>query len=132
MKYLASSLSDETGVALRQHLFTPWMGPAALQDHVDHMVDLGMLPLYTEYEPDQGFREIYWTPQVRTYFEARSARDEGEFQEVVDRNRREGNCLATLHISSDGLYSSTWLGAEAHSSAERLLSQLGISQAEIL
>lgn len=131
MEFITSTLSDDPEFEFRERLFTPWMGPDALQAHVNHMVELGMLPLYSEFQPEFGFREIYWTPGIRTYFEARSARDDREFREIVDRNLREGNTIATLQISDDGLYTSTWLDSEGLALAEISLKSLGISRAEI-
>ena len=131
MEFIASTLADGAEFEFRERVFTPWMGPDSLQAHVDYMVGLGMLALYSEYQPTLGFREIYRTPGVRTYFEARSARNAIEFQEIVDRNLREGNRLVTLHISSDGLFTSTWLDSEGLASAEGILTSLGISQAQI-
>jgi len=132
MEFTVSKLSDDPKFRFREQMFTPWMGPVALQAHVDHMVGIGMLPLYSEFQPDRGFREIYWTPGVRTYFEARSARDDKEFREVVDRNLEEGNILVTLQVSSNGLFTSTWLDSDGLASAQETLTSLGISQAQIL
>ncbi len=131
MEFTASQLAEGTKFELRERVFTPWIGPDSFQAHVDYMFGLGMVALYSEYQPNLGFREIYWTPGVRTYFEARSARDAREFREIVDRNLREGNKLVTLHISSDGLFTSTWLDSEGLTSAEGILKSLGISQAQI-
>ena len=131
MKFHASTLSDGPEFEFRDRLFTPWMGPDALQVHVDHMVEFGMLPLYSEFQPEFGFREIYWNSGARTYFEARSARDDKEFCEIVERNLEEGHCIATLQISSDGLYTSTWLDSDGLASAEIALESLGISKAKI-
>ncbi|MEM9280875.1 MAG: hypothetical protein AAGA96_03540 [Verrucomicrobiota bacterium] len=131
MKYLASALSDKPEFDFRERLFTPWMGPDVLQAHTDHMVELGMLPLYSEYEPELGFREIYWTPETKTYFEVRSACDLEAFREIVDRNLSQGHVLITLQISSDHLYTSTWLESDVSDSAVAILKALGITQAMI-
>jgi len=131
MEFTASSLSDDPKFGFRESLFTPWMGPDTLQAHTNYMVELGMLPIYSEYDPILGFREIYWTPVVQTYFEVRSARNHDEFQEIVERNCGGGHMISTLHVSTDRLYTSTWLSSEGLETAERTLDALGISRATI-
>lgn len=132
MEFVASVLIEGPEYSFREQLFTPWMGPDAFQAHVDHMADNGMLPLYSEYEPDRGYRELYWNTDVRTYFEARAARTLEEFEELLERNQEEGHVLATLHISQDGGYSATWFDPIGLASAESCLKALGISIARIL
>ncbi|MEM9016828.1 MAG: hypothetical protein AAGC68_07420 [Verrucomicrobiota bacterium] len=131
MEYTVSTLSDKPDYAFREKLFSPWLGPEALQAHVDHMVENGMLPLYTEHEPDLGFREIYWTPNVRTYFEVRSNRTFDEFMEIAERNLEQGHPIATLQIDKAGGFSSVWLSSEGMEAAKPVLKSLGITAAQI-
>ncbi len=124
-------LSNDEQFLFRESLFTPWMTAEVLQEHTETVNRLGMIPIYSEHQPELGFREIYWTPNIQTYFEVRSARTFDEFQKIADRNLGSGHRLSTLQISSDDRYSSVWLDENGLLAASGVLSSLGITPALI-
>ena len=131
MKLTPSKHSDDPSFQFREQLFTPWMSADVLQESTQRAHSFGMIPLYSEYEPEKGFREIFWTPPGPTFFEVRSARTFDEFLDIAKRNLENGHCLSTLQISSDNLFSSTWLSEEAVEHAAGTLAALGITAATI-
>jgi hypothetical protein len=127
-----SLLKDGSSTALRERLFTSWMSPAQLQDHMKRMAALGMVPLYSTFVPGAGFREIYWRPQVPVYFEVRSARTREQFLEFQRGNAARGWPLLTLHVSEPGdFHSAVWMDTAGHADARPVLEGLGIGLATV-
>ncbi|MEM1294434.1 MAG: hypothetical protein AAGH89_03650 [Verrucomicrobiota bacterium] len=127
--YQASDLEGGNFEVLRLRLFTRWRDAKALQDHTDWMSSQGMVAIYCEFNPDHGFREIYWSPPTGSGFEVRSGRTPQEFRQFADQNQERGWPLLTLHRSADGYLSAVWVTSDALDSARQLLSALGIGLA---
>lgn len=129
MKCQPSLLENGPLTRLRERLLTPWRNAAEMQAFTTHMRMSEMLPVYAEFSPDLGFREIYWRPQVPVAFEVRSGRTREEFLRYQEVNEARGWSLLTLHLSPGDFFSAVWLDQPGRGDALPVLEGLGIGLA---